>query len=189
LGSLSEAIELFDPQQLYGIIESLSAEVEPVRDVRHGHVAHMLSALAASVVKTLKSVAQAPFMNDKNARSDSGLWLHTDFTSTAGCDPNRGRPRLQQQPQRCEEPSPHGLGRKIRGFSGRLVERFGVADPVAESVADAGMQADPEHELQHGILFTQSGRDGRSGTPKSSVALAQSWTVTVACRVPRMPDS
>src|SRR3954452_23650434 len=79
LGSLSEAVEVFDPERLCGIIEPLAGEVKPVRDVRRGHLAHTLTAVDGSVVKTLKSVAQAAFMNDKNGDSHSGWRLHTHF--------------------------------------------------------------------------------------------------------------
>lgn len=79
LGSLSEAVEVFDPQRLCGIIESLAADVKPVRDVRRGHLAHALTAVDGSVVKTLKTIAEAAFMNDKNGASHSGWRLHTHF--------------------------------------------------------------------------------------------------------------
>ena len=79
LGSLSEAVEVFDPERLCGIIESLAAEVKPVRDVRSGHLGHTLTAVDGSVVKTLKSIAEAAFMNDKNGDSHSGWRLHTHF--------------------------------------------------------------------------------------------------------------
>ncbi len=79
LGSLSEAVEVFDPERLRGIIESLAAEVKPVRDVRRGHLAHALTAVDGSVVKTLKTIAEAAFMNDKNGDSHSGWRLHTHF--------------------------------------------------------------------------------------------------------------
>ena len=79
LGSLSEAIEVFDPGRLCGIIETLAAQVKPVRDVRDGQLAHTLTAVDGSVVKTLKSIAEAAFMNDKNGGSHSGWRLHTHF--------------------------------------------------------------------------------------------------------------
>jgi hypothetical protein len=40
-GSLSEAVEVFDSQRLCAIIETLAADIKPVRDVRHGHLKHM----------------------------------------------------------------------------------------------------------------------------------------------------
>ena len=79
LGSLSEAVEVFDPERLCGIIESLAAEVKPVRDVGRGHLAHTLTAVDGSVVKTLKSIAEAAFMGDKNGDSHSAWRLHTQF--------------------------------------------------------------------------------------------------------------
>lgn len=79
LGSLSEAVEVFDPERLCGIIESLAADVKPVRDVRRGHLTQALTAVDGSVVKTLKTIAEAAFMNDKNGCSHSGWRLHTHF--------------------------------------------------------------------------------------------------------------
>lgn len=79
LGSLSEAVEVFDPQRLCGIIETLSAEIKPVSDVGRSHVTQKLMAVDGSVVKTLKSIAQAAFMNDSNGDSHSGWRFHTHF--------------------------------------------------------------------------------------------------------------
>jgi hypothetical protein len=79
LGSLSEAVEVFDPTRLLGIVESLAADVKPVRDVRQGHLAHALTAVDGSVIKTLKSIAEAAFMGDKNGESHSAWRLHTHF--------------------------------------------------------------------------------------------------------------
>jgi hypothetical protein len=79
LGSLSESVEVFDPERLRGVIEALAADVKPVRDVRGGHLAHVLTAVDGSVVQTLKSIAQAAFMKDKNGGSHSGWRLHTHF--------------------------------------------------------------------------------------------------------------
>lgn len=79
LGSLSEAVEVFDPGRLLGIIETLAADVKPVRDVRKGRLAHALTAVDGSVVKTLRSIAEATFMSDKSGGSHSGWRLHTHF--------------------------------------------------------------------------------------------------------------
>jgi len=79
LGSLSEAVELVDPQRLCGIIESLVAEVKPVPDVRRGHTAQILTAVDGSVVKTLQSIVEAAFRNDKNGGSQSGWRFPTHF--------------------------------------------------------------------------------------------------------------
>jgi Transposase DDE domain len=79
LGSLSEAVEVFDPQRLCAIIETLVADIKPVRDVRKNHLTQKLMAVDGSVVKTLKSIAQAAFMTDSKGCSHSGWRLHTHF--------------------------------------------------------------------------------------------------------------
>jgi hypothetical protein len=115
LGSMSEAVEVFDPERLCGIIASLAAEVKPVRDVRRGHFAHTLTAVDGSVVKTLKSIAEAVFMNDKNGGSHSGWRLHTHFDidrhvptrmevtpgSNSGHNDEKNRLRKALQPDHC----------------------------------------------------------------------------------------
>jgi hypothetical protein len=79
LGSLSEAVEVFDPQRLCAIIETLVDEIKPVRDVRKNHLTQKLMAVDGSVVKTLKSIAEAAFMTDSKGCSHSGWRLHTHF--------------------------------------------------------------------------------------------------------------
>jgi hypothetical protein len=115
LGSLSEAVEVFDPERLCGIIESLSAQVKPVRDVRKGQFTHTLTAVDGSVVKTLKSVAQAAFMTDKTGGSHSGWRLHTYFDidrhvpsridvtpgSNSGHNDEKNRLRKVLEPDHC----------------------------------------------------------------------------------------
>jgi len=115
LGSLSEAVEVFDPQRLCGIIESLVAEVKPVSDVRRGQLAHTLIAVDGSVVKTLKSITEAAFMNDKNGGSHSGWRFHTHFDvdrhvptrievspgSNSGHNDEKNRLRTALQPDHC----------------------------------------------------------------------------------------
>jgi Transposase DDE domain len=115
LGSMSEAVEVFDPERLCGIIASLAAEVKPVRDVRRGHFAPTLTAVDGSVVKTLKSIAEAVFMNDKNGGSHSGWRLHTHFDidrhvptrmevtpgSNSGHNDEKNRLRKALQPDHC----------------------------------------------------------------------------------------
>jgi hypothetical protein len=115
LGSLSEAVEVFDPERLCAIIACLAAEVKPVRDVRGGQLAHTLTAVDGSVVKTLKSVAEAAFMSDKNGGSHSGWRLHTHFDvdrhvptrievspgSNSGHNDEKNRLRTALQPDHC----------------------------------------------------------------------------------------
>ena len=115
LGSLSEAVEVFDPDRLLGIIDALAADVKPVRDVRQGHLAHALTAVDGSVVKTLKSITEAAFMGDKNGGSHSGWRLHTHFDvdrhvptridvtpgSSSGKDDEKARLRQRLEPDHC----------------------------------------------------------------------------------------
>ena len=79
LGSLSEAREVFDPERLKAIIATLAAEARPVRDVRQGHLREALIAVDGSLIRTLKSVAEAAFLVDKTGRSHSAWRLHTHF--------------------------------------------------------------------------------------------------------------
>jgi len=115
LGSLSEAVEVFDPERLRRIIETLAADVQPVRDVRGGHLAHTLTAVDGSVVRTLKSIAEAAFLKDRNGDSHSGWRLHTHFDidrhvptrievtpgSNSGKDDEKNRLRAALQPDHC----------------------------------------------------------------------------------------
>ena len=61
------------------IIETLAAEVKPVRTSVKAHLTQKLMAVDGSVVKTLKSIAEAAFMTDKSGGSHSGWRLHTHF--------------------------------------------------------------------------------------------------------------
>jgi hypothetical protein len=115
LGSLSEAVEVFEPERLRGIIETLSARAKPVRDVRRGQLSHTLTAVDGSVVKTLKTIAEAAFMNDKNGGSHSAWRLHTQFHidrhvpvridvtpgSSSGHDDEKHRLRDAIRPDHC----------------------------------------------------------------------------------------
>jgi hypothetical protein len=115
LGSLSEAVQVFDPERLVGIIETLAAEAQPVRDVRGGHLTHVLTAVDGSVVKTLQSIAQAAFLKDRNGDSHSAWRFHTHFDIdrhvptkievTPGCnsghDDEKNRLRKALRPDHC----------------------------------------------------------------------------------------
>ena len=79
LGSLSEAVEVFDPQRLEAIIAELWAEVPPSRGVGQHHVHQVLTAVNGSVVKTLASLAEAAYLRDKNGNTHCGWRFHTQF--------------------------------------------------------------------------------------------------------------
>jgi hypothetical protein len=79
LGSLSEAVEIFDPERLERIIETLSGQLKPIRDVGRGFLEQRPIAVDGTVVRTLKSIVEASFMADKNGESHSAWRLHTHF--------------------------------------------------------------------------------------------------------------
>ena len=79
LGSLSEAVEVFDPERLEGIIAELWAEVPPSRGTGKDYVRQVLTAVDGSVVKTLASLAEAAYLRDKNGNPHCGWRFHTHF--------------------------------------------------------------------------------------------------------------
>jgi hypothetical protein len=115
LGSLSEAVEVFEPERLRHIIESLAADVPAVRDVRRGHFTHALTAVDGSVVKTLQSIAKAAFLKDRNGDSHSAWRFHTHFDidrhvptridvtvgGNSGHNDEKNRLRAALQPDHC----------------------------------------------------------------------------------------
>lgn len=79
LGSLSEATDVFDPQRLEGIFGELLTQIPARSNVGRGAVPHALTAVDGSVVKTLTSLAEAAYLNDKNGESHSAWRFHTHF--------------------------------------------------------------------------------------------------------------
>ena len=79
LGSLSEAVEILEPQRLEAIIAELWAEARPSRGVGKGYVRQVLTAVDGSVVKTLASLAEAAYLRDKNGNTHCGWRFHTQF--------------------------------------------------------------------------------------------------------------
>jgi hypothetical protein len=79
LGSLSEAIEVFEPQRLEAIIAELWTEVPPSRGVGKDYVRQVMTAVDGSVVKTLASLAEAAYLRDKNGQTHCGWRFHTHF--------------------------------------------------------------------------------------------------------------
>jgi len=79
LGSLSEAVEVFEPQRLEAIIAALWAEVPPSRGAGTEYVRRVLTAVDGSVVKTLASLAEAAYLRDKNGQTHCGWRFHTHF--------------------------------------------------------------------------------------------------------------
>jgi Transposase DDE domain len=79
LGSLSEAVEVFEPQRLEAIIAELWAEVPPSRGAGTEYVRRVLTAVDGSVVKTLASLAEAAYLRDKDGQTHCGWRFHTHF--------------------------------------------------------------------------------------------------------------
>ena len=79
LGSLSEATDVFDPERLRAIIGELAAEVQPSRHVAGPQLAHIVTAVDGSVVKTLSTIAEAAYLKNIHGHSKSGWRLHTHF--------------------------------------------------------------------------------------------------------------
>jgi hypothetical protein len=79
LGSLSEAVEILEPQRLEAIIAELWPEAPPSRGVGKEYVRQVLTAVDGSVVKTLASLAEAAYLRDKNGQAHCGWRFHTHF--------------------------------------------------------------------------------------------------------------
>ncbi len=79
LRSLSEAVEVFEPQRHEAIIAELWAEVPPSRGVGKEYVRQVPTAVDGSVVKTLASLAEAAYLRDTNGNTHCGWRFHTPF--------------------------------------------------------------------------------------------------------------
>jgi hypothetical protein len=84
LGSLSEAVAVFDPVRLEGIVGELLAQVSRRSDIGRGHVPHVLTAVDGSVVKTLASLAEAAYLKDRNGATHCAWRFHTHFEIDRG---------------------------------------------------------------------------------------------------------
>jgi Transposase DDE domain len=84
LGSLSEAVAVFDPTRLEGIIGELLQELPPSHTLGREHIPHVLTAVDGSVVRTLASLAAAAYLKDKNGQTHCGWRFHTHFEIDRG---------------------------------------------------------------------------------------------------------
>jgi hypothetical protein len=84
LGSLSEAVAVFDPTRLEGIIGALLQELPPSHTLGREHIPHVLTAVDGSVVRTLASLAAAAYLKDKNGQTHCGWRFHTHFEIDRG---------------------------------------------------------------------------------------------------------
>ncbi len=79
LRSISEAVEVFDPERFQAIIEFLAIKVKRVRDVRQGAFHSVPHGYRRQRETTFKSIAEATFMGDKNGGSLLAWRPHTQF--------------------------------------------------------------------------------------------------------------
>jgi Transposase DDE domain len=86
LGSLSEAIEVFDPEPVKQIARELAEQLEPLgNDRQFPAVKHLVTAVDGTVVKTLSRIVQAAYLRSPtDGRSMSGWRLHTHFEVERG---------------------------------------------------------------------------------------------------------
>jgi Transposase DDE domain len=84
LGSLSEAVAVFDPTRLEGIIGALLQDAPRARSISRDQVPHVLTAVDGSVVRTLARLARAAYLTDKNGQTHCGWRFHTHFEIDRG---------------------------------------------------------------------------------------------------------
>jgi hypothetical protein len=84
LGSLSEAVAVFDPARLEATIGELLPDLPQARSIGRGQVPRVLTAVDGSVVKTLAGRAEAAYLIDKNGRTHCGWRSHTHFEIDRG---------------------------------------------------------------------------------------------------------
>ncbi len=86
LGSLSEAVEVFDPEPVKQIASELAAQLEPLGNNRSfPEVKHLVTAVDGTVVKTLARIVQAAYLRSPtDGRSLSAWRLHTHFDVERG---------------------------------------------------------------------------------------------------------
>jgi hypothetical protein len=115
LGSLSEAVAVFDPSRLEGIIAELLHEVPRARSLHPGQIPPGLTAVDGSVVRTLASLTAAAYLKDKNGQPHCGWRFHTHFevergvplrmdvTTAANTGKGEEKQQLRQhlEPDRC----------------------------------------------------------------------------------------
>ena len=117
LGSLSEAVEVFDPEPVKRIASELAGQLQPLgNDRRFPDVKHLVTVVDGTLVKTLARIVQAAYLRSPtDGRSMSAWRLHTHFeverglpvridvTGADNAGPNDERTVLRQtlRPDRC----------------------------------------------------------------------------------------
>ena len=86
LGSLSEAVEVFDPEPVKQIAGELAAQLEPLGANRSfPEVKHLVTAVDGTVVKTLARIVQAAYLRSPTDGRTLSAWrLHAHFDVERG---------------------------------------------------------------------------------------------------------
>jgi Transposase DDE domain len=86
LGSLSEAVEVFDPEPVKQIARELAEQLEPLgHDRQFPEVKHLVTVVDGTLVKTLARIVQAAYLRSPtDGRALSAWRLHTHFEVERG---------------------------------------------------------------------------------------------------------
>jgi len=85
LGSLSEAVEVFQPERLKEIIAELGAQLQPIaREPRLNDVRHTLTLVDGTLLKGLPVLVQAALLDSRAAKHQAKVRLHTQFDLQRG---------------------------------------------------------------------------------------------------------
>ena len=86
LGSLSEAVEVFDPEPVKQIAGELAAQLEPLANDRSfPEVKHLVTAVDGTTVQTLARIVQAAYLRSPTDGRTLSAWrLHTHFDVERG---------------------------------------------------------------------------------------------------------
>jgi hypothetical protein len=85
LGSLSESVEVFQPQRLKEIIAELGEQLQPIaRDTRLQDVQHTLTLVDGTLLKGLPVLARAAWGDPNAGKAGAKVRLHTQFDLERG---------------------------------------------------------------------------------------------------------
>jgi hypothetical protein len=85
LGSLSEAIEVFEPERLKEIVAELGSQLQPIaHDARLNDVQHVLTLVDGTLLRGLPLLVQAGMQDPRAAKLEAKVRLHTQFDLARG---------------------------------------------------------------------------------------------------------
>jgi hypothetical protein len=81
LGSLSEAVQVFEPQRLEEVIRELGAELAPhARDARLAEIRHTITLVDGTLLPALSRIAEAMWLSTRSGTRHYAWRLHTHFS-------------------------------------------------------------------------------------------------------------